>query len=176
LSRSPASPRCSAPAEQAPAGIERFRPSLLRFFERRVDRSEAEDLVQDVFVRLSRRGDLDRIEKLGGYVFETAANVLRDRGRRRRVREADRHELFDGNRHGGEDFAADRVVEGQERLRRAGAALLELPERTRNVFVLRRMEGLRYQDVAVRLGISVSAVEKHMARAVAHLMRLRDDR
>jgi RNA polymerase sigma-70 factor (ECF subfamily) len=38
------------------------------------------------------------------------------------------------------------------------------------------MEGLRYQDVAVRLGISVSAVEKHMARAVAHLMRLRDDR
>ena len=176
MAQSPANPSCPDAVEETLSGIERFRASLLRFFERRVDRLEAEDLVQDVFVRLARRGDLDRIENLGGYVFETAANVLRDRGRRRRVRAADRHELFDNDRHGGADFPADRVVEGQERLRRAGAALLELPERTRTVFVLRRLEGLCYRDVAARLGVSVSAVEKHMARAVAHLMRMLDDR
>ena len=51
-----------------------------------------------------------------------------------------------------------------------------MPERTRHVFVLRRIEGLRYQDVAKRLGLSVSAVEKHMQRAMLHLVqRLNDE-
>ncbi len=37
------------------------------------------------------------------------------------------------------------------------------------IFVLRRLEGMKYLDIAARLGISVSAVEKHMERAVARL-------
>ncbi len=149
----------------------RYRSSLLRYFERRVgDRVEAEDLVQDVFVRLTQRGNLGTIEHLTGYVFEAAASVLRDRERRRRSRSADVHDAYDVDRHGGVDFAPDRVLGGQQRLRQASAALLELPERTRDVFVLRRIEGMRYQDVAARLGISVSAAEKHMQRAVAHLV------
>lgn len=149
-----------------------FRASLVRFFRRRVpDPSEVEDLVQEVFLRLARRGGVEDIEKVGGYVFETAASVLQDRVRRRRVRASDAHESFDPECHGGVAFAPDRVLDGQERLRRASAALLELPERTRHVFVLRRLEGLRYGDVAKRLGLSVSAVEKHMQRAMAHLIR-----
>jgi RNA polymerase sigma-70 factor (ECF subfamily) len=63
----------------------------------------------------------------------------------------------------------ERVFLGKEALNRASVALLELPERTRTIFVLRRLEGMRYADVARRLGISVSAVEKHMVRAIAHL-------
>jgi len=47
--------------------------------------------------------------------------------------------------------------------------LLELPERTRVVFVLRRLENLSYSEIGLRLGLSVSAVEKHMLRAVRHL-------
>lgn len=149
-----------------------FAPSLMRFFSRRVDDpSEAEDLVQEVFLRLARRGGMEDVDRIGGYVFETAASVLNDRGRRRRARCAAAHDPFDPERHADVDFAPDRVLDGQERLRRASAALLELPERTRHVFVLRRLEGLRYQDVAKRLGLSVSAVEKHMQRAMAHLIR-----
>jgi len=41
--------------------------------------------------------------------------------------------------------------------------------RTRTIFILHRLEGRRYRDVAAQLGISVSAVEKHMVRAVQHL-------
>lgn len=41
-------------------------------------------------------------------------------------------------------------------------ALLELPERTRVVFALNRYEEFTYQEIAMRLGVSVSAVEKHM--------------
>ncbi len=51
------------------------------------------------------------------------------------------------------------------------AALAELPERTQTVFVLHRFEGLRYGEIAVTLGISVSAVEKHMMRAMSHIVR-----
>ena len=152
------------------ADVERFRTSLQRYFIRRVrDRAEAEDLVQDVFVRLTRRGGLGDVTNLSGYIFETAASVLQDRARRRHVRAADAHDIFDNERHAGEDFAPDRVFDGKERLSRVGAALLELPERTRHIFVLRRLEGMRYNDIASQLGISVSAVEKHMQRAVAFL-------
>jgi RNA polymerase sigma-70 factor (ECF subfamily) len=68
------------------------------------------------------------------------------------------------------DFSPERVLLGKEALVRATAVLLELPERTRMVFVMRRLEGMRYLDIAARLGISVSAVEKHMTRAMAHLV------
>jgi RNA polymerase sigma factor (sigma-70 family) len=152
------------------ADVEQFRMSLHRYFIRRVrDRGEAEDLVQDVFVRLARRGGLGDVVNLSGYIFETAASVLQDRARRRQVRAADAHDTFDNERHAGEDFAPDRVLNGKERLRLVSAALLELPERTRHIFVLRRLDGMRYNDIASRFGISVSAVEKHMQRAVAFL-------
>ena len=59
----------------------------------------------------------------------------------------------------------------RQQLARATAVLLELPERTRVIFVLRRLEGMRLNDIAKRLGISVSAVEKHMQRAITHIMR-----
>ena len=54
-------------------------------------------------------------------------------------------------------LSADRLVEG------------ELPERTRNVFLLARLENMRQAEIARRLGVSVSGVEKHLARAIAHL-------
>lgn len=171
-----ASSKC-APDPESVARLAAFRPSLLRFFRRRVrDPAEAEDLVQDVFVRLAQRGSLNDLDNLAAYIFETASSVVVDRGRRRRTRAADVHDPFDAEQHGGADFAPDRVLEGRERLRRASAILLELPERTRHIFMLRRMEGLRYQDIASRLGISVSAVEKHMQRAMTYLIqRLGDE-
>lgn len=143
---------------------------LLQFFQRRVrDRPEAEDLVQEVFIRLLKRGDISALQDVRGYVFETAASVLTDRARKRVSRHSDEHIGFDPITHGSEDFPPDRVLIGEETLTRASRALLELPERVRAVFVLRRLEGLRYQDIAQRLGISLSSVEKQMARAVAYL-------
>lgn len=155
----------------------RFRTSLERYFSRRIrDRAETDDMIQEVFLRLVKRGSLDNVDRLGGYVFETASSVLMDRLRRRRSRQEERHEEFDGQVHGDVDFSPERVLIGRETLARATAVLLELPERTRVIFVLRRLEGMRYLDIAARLGISVSAVEKHMERAMAHLVqRLGDE-
>ena len=144
-----------------------LRGALARYFARHLqDRSEVDDLVQDVFLRIVKRGGASGLENFEGYVFETAASVLNDRFRRRRARHADRHVEFDPDLHGQAELGPDRVLAGRQALRETTTALMKLPERTRNVFVLRRLEGLPYGEIARRLGLSVSAVEKHMVRAM----------
>jgi RNA polymerase sigma factor (sigma-70 family) len=148
----------------------RFRPALVEFFRRRVaGAAEAEDLAQEVFLRLLRRGNVAAIEEVRAYLFETASSVLIDRGRRDKARHMSAHRSFQVDEHGPQDFASDRVCLGRERLDRVSAALLELPQRARTVFILRRLEGFKYSDIARQLGISVSAVEKQMMRAISFL-------
>jgi RNA polymerase sigma-70 factor (ECF subfamily) len=151
---------------------EPLRRSLTRFFQRRVrDSADVEDLVQEVFTRIVARDDTRPVDNLGGYVFQTAASVLADRGRRRSSRHADAHEQFDPEHHGDKEFDPERVLSGKESLRAATAALLSLPERTRTIFVLHRLEGYKHREIAAQLGISVSAVEKQIIRAVQHLAK-----
>ncbi len=149
-----------------------LRRLLTRFFQRRVrETADVEDLVQEVFARIVARDNTRPVENLGGYVFQTAASVLADRGRRRWSRHADAHEEFDPEHHGGEALDPERVLSGKESLRAATAALLSLPERTRTIFVLHRLEGYKHREIAAQLGISVSAVEKQIIRAVQHLAK-----
>ncbi len=143
---------------------------LTGYFRRRVrDDDEIEDLVQDVFTRIVARDSEEPVGHLGGYVLRTAASVLADRARRRATRQSDQHIALDTDRHGDDELDPERVLSGKEDLHAVTAALLSLPERTRTIFVLRRLEGYRHADIARHLGISVSAVEKHMVRAVRHL-------
>jgi DNA-directed RNA polymerase specialized sigma24 family protein len=59
---------------------QRLRRPLVNNFEKRIwENSDVDDLVQEVFIRLSRRDTLNEIDFLEAYVFETAANVMRDR-------------------------------------------------------------------------------------------------
>ncbi|MBS0420292.1 MAG: RNA polymerase sigma factor [Proteobacteria bacterium] len=155
---------------------DQFGTVLRQFFMRRVhEREEVDDLVQEVYIRLLKRGRVEEVEDLRGYLFETAASVVTDRARKRRSHRTEVHESFDPAEHSREEFSADRVLIGEETLTRASRALLELPERARTIFILRRLEGLRYQDIAQRLGISLSLVEKQMAKAVAYLNQRMND-
>lgn len=143
---------------------------LTRYFRRRVQNiAEIEDMVQDVFTRLVARDSTEPVEHLGGYVSKTAASVFADWLRRRSSHAASRHVTFEPELHGEEEADPLRILGGQEELQAATMVLLQLPERTRTVFVLRRLEGQRFQDIAEHLGISVSAVEKHMVRAIHQL-------
>ncbi len=74
------------------------------------------------------------------------------------------------------DIGPHRIVAGREALKAALVAMDAMPERTRTIFVLRRLENMRYLEIAERLGVSVSAVEKHMVRAVQHLAAIGDMR
>jgi RNA polymerase sigma factor (sigma-70 family) len=168
----------TSPEESARIGRlhDRFRSSLRRYFSRRVSKpSDVEDMVQDVFERLLRRGEIENGDDVSGYVFKTASNVLVDRARRGRARQEALHQPFDPDLHADVDFSPEHVLSNREQLIRASAILLELPERTRAIFVLRRIEGMRHLDIAARLDISVSAVEKHMQRATLHVARRMDE-
>jgi RNA polymerase sigma-70 factor (ECF subfamily) len=152
-----------------------FRGSLTRYFMRRMPTAEVEDMVQDVFLRLFKRGDIAGLEFASGYVFKTASSVLRDRLRKRLTHCEDDHCSFDPSVHGDADFSPEDVLIGKERLARATAILLELPERSRVAFVLRRIENMTYQDIAAKLGISVSLVEKIVRRSVRYLAHRMDE-
>jgi RNA polymerase sigma factor (sigma-70 family) len=162
----------------------RFRRPLLAFFRKRVgDRAEAEDLTQDVFVRLIGAGSLDQIANADAYVFKIASNLLHDRNRRAMRRfgyqelpldEALIDELVN---EFVEERGPERVLLGREAFAAALRVLDELGERTRNIFVLSRLENMKQRDIATLYGIAPSTVEKHIMRALLHLaLRIPPDR
>jgi RNA polymerase sigma-70 factor (ECF subfamily) len=154
----------------------RFRAPLISYFLRRVhDRPEAEDLTQEVFVRLVARAEAPRAETVASYVFAAASNLLRDRARRNRTRRTHAHESLDDVDNSAlefdllEEIEPSRVLLGRELLHLVVAALNELDERSRHILVLFRVEKMRQKEIADLYGISVKAVERHVAKASAHL-------
>jgi RNA polymerase sigma factor (sigma-70 family) len=150
----------------------RYRVPLIRYFGKRIREAyDVDDLVQEVFVRLVRQATIESVEQIDSYVFQTAANVIRDRARRHAARHHREHDELSESDLPTNDLSPERVLLGTEQLARAVAALEELPENTRRVFVLRRYEGMRHEQIAAHLGISVSGVRFHMEKAKAHLAR-----
>lgn len=150
----------------------RYRPALLRFFQRRMPAgADREDLVQEVFLRLARQ-DLAAISNVEGYLFQAAANVLKD-WRRRGVRHGSgAHDAIEEDIPAEVDFSPERVLLGKDAVAALVAALESLPERTRAVFLLYHFDNLPQAQIARRLGIAVRTVENNMAKAHAHIAAL----
>jgi RNA polymerase sigma factor (sigma-70 family) len=147
-----------------------YRPALMAFFLRRVHNpADAEDLTQEVFIRIASHSDTV-MQSADAYIFQVAANLLRDRSRNGKVRS----DYVAGMRvvegAGVETLDPYRVASGREALSLLSAGLDELPERTRQIFLLFRYENLNQRTIAESFGISVSAVEKHIYRAMARLI------
>lgn len=148
--------------------------TLRRVLRRRGNSAaETEDLIQEAFLRMQeyceRGGAVRRPE---GFLMRTAlrlaANARRD---------AHRELYCDGA--GAEltrliDCAPrpDEVLAGQQCLMRMRVALEAASPRTREVLFMQRLDGMSYAQIGARLGISVSAVEKHMAKALVILSEL----
>lgn len=162
----------AAPALEAL--IRRAAPALERFLARRTGSpDEAQDLAQEAWLRLWRSGRADALDNAEAYLQSIAANLVRDRQRRR----AARREAF----HVGLDAAVElaspapdpaRLLELREALARYQAAVDRLRPKTRTVFLRHRLDGCTYAEIAAELGLSVSAVEKHMMKAILQLDRV----
>jgi RNA polymerase sigma-70 factor (ECF subfamily) len=153
----------------------RYYSPLLRFFRKRTHNApEARDLVQQVFLRLAQYPRLGHLYNPDGYIFQTAANTLKDHYRYQAVREQHSHFASDFESEGDSDFSPERVLQGRETLLRVADAIRQLPERTRDILMLRCFEGLRHAEIASLQGISTRAVEKHLAKALAHLSQVLD--
>lgn len=141
------------------------RPQMEALVSRRVGcRATAADLVQDLFVRFWRR-PLVQVEELNTYLLRCASNIaidhLRNEGTRARVSEAcmsQPQDVIDDQPHA--------ALQADNDLRHVEAALRGLPEKTRQIFLLNRIHGRKYAEIAKVMGLSQSAVEKHMMRAL----------
>ena len=156
----------------------RFRLPLMSFFLRRTtNRAEAEDLTQEVFVRLiSSPGPADGIDCAEAFVFRVATNLLIDRSRLRSrslrcgfppADKSDQARQF--SRDLVEDREPERVLLGQESLIEVLRLLEGLGERTRDIFVSFRLENIKQREIAALYGIGHSTVEKHVMKAARHI-------
>ncbi|WP_110946924.1 RNA polymerase sigma factor [Pseudomonas bohemica] len=141
------------------------RPQMEALVSRRVGcRATAADLVQDLFVRFWRR-PLVQVEELNTYLLRCAGNIaidhLRNEGTRARLNE----ELMPDEQELRVDEPQAALEAGND-LRHIEAALRGLPEKTRQIFLLNRIHGRKYVEIAKVMGLSQSAVEKHMMRAL----------
>jgi RNA polymerase sigma-70 factor (ECF subfamily) len=170
--RAPLPLRTRRPVKQRAMLVASMRPALVAFFQRRCRNvAEAEDLAQDVVLRALTHADALTPAKASSYVFRIALNRWRDRGRRLMTRgvcvawdDKAALQISDG-------FSPERVAQAEQELEHVICALQTLGERTRDVLVLCRIEQMKQSDIAREMGISVSAVEKHLVRAADHLAR-----
>jgi len=150
--------------------VRRYYAPLASFFRRRTKHSaDVDDLVQQVFLRLSQHPQVDAIRNPDAYIFQTAANALTDHARRNGAR----RRIFDDTRAESVEWSSEvspeRVLQGSQSVAQLVAALRTLPERTRDVFMLRCFEGLKHAEIARLQGISVRACESHFAKALARV-------
>jgi RNA polymerase sigma-70 factor (ECF subfamily) len=152
-----------------------YRPALMAFFLRRVhDRAEAEDLTQEVFVRLAAKSDQE-LECGRAYVFQVASNLLKDRVRRYKTRLDYLSSIGEIEAQSVDSIDPFRISASKDSIAAMCAALGELNEMTRNVFVLYRLEGMAKSVIADAFGLSVSSIEKHITRATVHLTKIFGD-
>jgi len=151
----------------------RFRPALVAYFLRRIHNpAEAEDLAHDVFLRVAGI-PLEQLRSADAYIFQVAANLLKDRARRSKVRAdyaATEVAVDEAEGFAKSSLDPERIEAARRSLTALVARLRELPERTREIFILYRIENVSRTDIAKAYGLSMSTVEKEVARATAYLM------
>jgi RNA polymerase sigma factor (sigma-70 family) len=131
--------------------------------------NDAEDLLHSAFIRFAEYRDRETVANPAAFLVRTAANLAVDERRRRQRREIpapviEMMEVAD------EQPMPTEMLAAKERLENVLAGLDSLGARTREIFLMHRISGMKHRDIAARLGITVSAVEKHVAKASLFLL------
>jgi RNA polymerase sigma factor (sigma-70 family) len=171
--------------KQISEAVEREKTRLRNFIRKRVaDQAEAEDILQDVFYELVESVRMMKpIEQVTAWLFRVARNRITDLFRRK-DRQASSNELFAADHdqkrvledllpspEGGPDAAYARSVLAEE----LDAALEELPDEQREVFVQHELMDYSFKEISERTGVSVNTLLSRKHYAVLHLReRLRD--
>ncbi|MCP1515081.1 RNA polymerase sigma factor [Pseudomonas rhodesiae] len=151
-----------------------FYADILHFLRKRTDNvSDAADMTQDVFAQWLGYRDRANVEQPRAFLFQVARNLLRDHWRKQKVRQTVQCEQVDKDveavtEEQNEPMAAALRLQRLEQLKEV---LAELSPRRREALMLHRFEGLSQAQIAARMGISISMVEKHIAFALLHCKR-----
>ncbi|QOT72272.1 sigma-70 family RNA polymerase sigma factor [Sphingobium fuliginis] len=171
----------SAGKTDEPAGFDAIYrsevPSLVRFFRRRLGSyDEADDLAQEALTRFLRASPVTQIATPQAYLRRIATNLLRDRAERASTRLAELSvPLVEGLDHPTE-YDQHRELEGRQELEHYGTILRQLKPKTLEIFLLSRVDGFTYKEIASRVGMSVWGVKRQMLKAIAHIDQHRRNR
>ena len=132
-------------------------------------RELAADLIQDTFVRLMGMAGTRTVLHPRALLFRTASNLAIDHLRKQKVEsrhicEAVPHEV--ANQVASPAPTPEQELWGKQQLQRVQAAIDALPTPIRETFLLHRMHGYAYHEIAAMQGVSESAVDKRMNRAL----------
>ena len=155
--------------------LESYYRELVSFLCARLgNRQAAEDVAHDAYVRVLERTGGNDIEHPRAFLYRTALNLVIDGHRRGLLRQAEPLEVLDTD----ERFfspAPSQSMDLNQRLDLMQRALAELSQPCRECFLLRKLDGLSHPQIAERLGISRSLVEKHIVNAMKHCrVRMRE--
>jgi RNA polymerase sigma factor (sigma-70 family) len=138
----------------------------------RVSGLEVDDIVQETYAILCGLETIDHIRNPRQYAFQTAYSVVLRHVRHAKVVPMRTLDDLDQLQIALPDASPEQIMIDRDALGELARFIATLPGRAQQVFILRRVEGLSQRDIAQKLHISESTVEKHMSRA----LRLLSDR
>jgi RNA polymerase sigma-70 factor (ECF subfamily) len=143
---------------------------LKRVARRTQGHADTEDLVQSAFIRMQNYSATRPVDNPAAFLVQTAVNIRLDAWRREKLLGK---RQFSESLEEFENAAPlpDEVMASRARLERVKAGIDQLPSRTREIFVMHRLENRKYGEIADKIGISKSAVEKHVAKATLFLIK-----
>lgn len=134
---------------------------------------DAEDLVQDAWVRLAGYEQECVVEKPEAFLMRTALNLSVDMHRKRRSHgeavQVEEVVLIDTSP------SPEAVLLARQRMARLVTCLGRLNDKTREIFLAHRVEGMTYQEIARAHQVAVSTVEKHVAKATLQVSTWMED-
>ena len=134
----------------------------------------AEDIAQEAYLRVSDTIKQRPVQYLRAYLYQTAHNLALDHLRKENVRSGRQSEQLESI-PGLDELPSvapgpEQTAIAMQEVERLQQALASLPERRRNIFLLHKVYQMKYSEIADKLAISVSAVEKNMRQALLHCL------
>lgn len=130
--------------------------------------NDADDVIQEAYARIWT-ADLSTIRDGRSYLYATVRHLLAEYARRRRIVPIELLGEIDSLSIISDEPGPERLVGARQELNRLRAIVARLPVQCRQVFELRRFEGLSHREVAQRMGLRIKTVENHLTRALARV-------
>ncbi len=158
------------------------RVKYLRFLKARVrNDATAEDLLQDLFIKITQAKLPETIEKPESFIYRMASNLMLDHIRASKRRQNRNQDWTDqattqvGNAMASNIVPIDDVIIAREKLDAVRKSLETLSPKSREAFRRAKFQGQSYSEIAEAMYISVSTVEKHMIKALRHVTQAFED-